>query len=70
MMLRSPGVFVRNEENLFALSNIHHLTGVPAHEIVDAIVKSKLAIEQVNGCKCVRESELNRYLDGRSANGR
>lgn len=70
MMPRSPGVFTRNDERLFALSNLHHMTGVPAHEIVDAILKEKLTIHEVNGCRCVLESELKRYLDGRTANGK
>ncbi|MDL0429581.1 hypothetical protein QPM17_00450 [Marinobacter sp. TBZ242] len=71
MTYEPPGVFTRsNGERLFALSNIHKLTGVPAHEIVDAILKEKLTIELVNGCKCVREPELKQYLDGRAANGK
>lgn len=70
MMYRPPGVFTRsNGERLFAFSNIHKLTGVPAHEITDAVIRGELTIELVNGCKCVRESELKRYSERRAANG-
>lgn len=65
MSSKAPGVFVRNGEQLYALSNLHRMTGIPSPVIVDAILKDKLKVEEVSGCQVVSKSSLQRFLDGR-----
>jgi len=71
-MKRIHGTFHNhgNETEYIALSRAPKMAGIPAHELTDAISQGRLEVVEVSGCKCVRVSELDRYLDERAANGK
>lgn len=62
-MKRAPGTFVSNGREYVALSNVTHLTGLPAHTVTDAVSSGYVTVRQFSGCKVISLADVFRLLD-------